>query len=73
MPELAELKFSHLRHTAITNLAMANVEATLIAMVSGHSVETIKRILDHYLIFNRAGAATAFKMRLDQEAKERED
>jgi len=66
-PELADLWFMHLRHTAITRLAEAGCSNGLIATISGHSQSTVQLMIDRYMIRTAAMARAAFQARLDKE------
>ncbi|HYC63516.1 MAG TPA: hypothetical protein VEC14_02200 [Reyranellaceae bacterium] len=70
--ELDSLQFKHLRHTAVTRLAEANVNVERIAAITGHSLATVNQILEHYLLRTRKLARGAFEQRLAAEAKEQE-
>ncbi len=65
----AELTFMHLRHTAVTRLAEAGVEAIAIAAITGHSPQHCVNIIDRYLVRTRKLAAGAFRRRLEAEQK----
>jgi len=67
MPEIAQLWFMHLRHTAITRLAEAGCELPEIAAITGHSLPTCQAIIDRYLIRTGELARAAFQKRLDAE------
>ena len=64
---MTDLRFMHLRHTAVTRLAEASCETPLIAAVTGHSPKSVDQILSIYLIRTRAQAALAFQKRLAAE------
>lgn len=68
--EFKDLWFMHLRHTAITRLAEAEVDTKFIAAVTGHAEATCSTIIDRYLIRTAAMARTAFQKRLDKEGGE---
>jgi hypothetical protein len=71
MPSCADLRFMELRHTAVTRLHDAEVDALGISRITGHAPKTCQAILDrHYLGESEAGAATAFRKRLAKEAGE---
>ena len=70
--ELRALEFRHLRHTAITRLAEAEVDTKLIAAITGHKLKSCEAIIDRYLIRTEKMARTAFAKRLDAE-KENEN
>ena len=68
MPAAAELRWMELRHTAVTALHQANLDALAIASITGHTVQGVQAILDrHYLIRTSEGAERAFKARLAKE------
>lgn len=48
-PSVAHKKEMHLRHTAITQLALAGATLQEIAAISGHSLKTIFSVIEHYL------------------------
>jgi len=57
-----------LRHTAVTRLHEAGVDALGISRITGHAPKTAQQILDrHYLGESEAGAADAFRRRLARE------
>lgn len=71
MPECADLRWMELRHSAVTYLHDAGVTEIGIASITGHSVKTVRDLLDrHYLIRTAAGAENAFRMRLAKEGGE---
>jgi integrase len=61
---LGELTFMRLRHTAVTRLAEAGCTHAEIAAVTGHSLSSVARILEHYLVSTHRLAANAFAKRL---------
>ncbi|MGE4527448.1 MAG: tyrosine recombinase XerC [Rhodospirillaceae bacterium] len=44
------LLFRHLRHTAVTELAIAGCTPIEIAGITGHTIKTVVQILEHYLV-----------------------
>jgi len=65
--ETKDLQFMHLRHTAVTRLGEDEVDETLIAAVTGHTLTSIHQILERYLIRTSKMARLAFQKRLDRE------
>ena len=53
-PSLADFQFLDLRDTAVTWLHRAGCDVPEIASVTGHSLETVHRILKHYLALDEA-------------------
>lgn len=49
MPSIARLRFQDLRDTAVTRLAEAGCTAMEIHAITGHDLETIHRVMRHYL------------------------
>lgn len=49
-PEMHDVVFMTLRHTAVTRLAESGCEVPLIAAVTGHSLKTCLSIIDRYMI-----------------------
>lgn len=49
LPPIGDLKFRHLRHTAVLMLARAGCTEAEIAAITGHSLQTVSQILKHYL------------------------
>ncbi|WP_232818366.1 tyrosine-type recombinase/integrase [Elioraea thermophila] len=67
-PACARLWFMELRHTCITRLHEAGLDAITIAGVTGHSPESVQAVIDrHYLIRTRKAVVRAFKARLEAE------
>lgn len=62
-----QLQFSALRHTAVTRLAEAGVDALAIAAITGHSPRHCLDIINRYLVRTRALGAAAFSRRLEAE------
>jgi len=68
MPEVADLRWMELRHTAVTALKSAGLDALAIAGITGHTAQGVQAILDkHYLIRTSAAAEDAFKARMKKE------
>lgn len=65
--ETQRLAFRHLRHTAVTRLAEAGCDLAEIAAISGHSLQTVTTILEHYLDRTRTLGESAFAKRLAKE------
>jgi len=61
---LLDLQFMHLRHTAVTELAIAGCEVPEIAGVTGHTVASVEQILRRYLVRTARLAAAATGKRL---------
>src|SRR5258708_3215792 len=59
-----DLKFRHLRHTAVTRLAEAGCTVPDIGAITGHSLQSINEIITHYLSRTKAQARRAFAKRL---------
>lgn len=61
------LQFMHLRHTAVTEHAIAGTTAPQIASITGHSPKTVEQILARYLVLTSelAKAATAKRIAWD--------
>ncbi len=64
LPELKDLIFKDLRHTAVTRLAEAGCEIPMIASITGHSFRTCQDIIDRYNIRTTKMATEAFRRRL---------
>lgn len=69
----AELIFKDLRHTAVLRLSEAGVPINLICSISGHTPESVHRIIKTYLVNSRRQAAQAISMRLAYEAAQTTD
>ena len=69
-PECRDVQFQRLRHTAVTQLGEAEVTAAGISSITGHSLQTVDQILEHYLVRTKKMAKTAFTKRLKAEAEE---
>lgn len=67
---VADLQFLDLRDTAVTRLALAGCSKWQIASITGHSFESIDRILKHYLVLSRDFADPAIDMLVEWMAKE---
>jgi len=59
----ADLQFMHLRHTAVTELAIAGCSALQISGVTGHSIKSVEGILSRYLVRTSDLAASAMAKR----------
>jgi integrase len=70
--ELAQVKFMHLRHTAVTRLAEAGASIPQIGAITGHTIGSINSILGHYLVHTRELARGAFELRLAKERTNRD-
>ncbi len=70
MPSCARLRFTELRHSAVTRLNEAGVDPLDIAGITGHSEKSVRQMLDrHYLIRTSKGAERAFRARLKAEGE----
>lgn len=68
MPSCAKLRWMELRHTAVTALKAAGLDALAIASITGHTAQSVQAILDrHYLVRTSEQAEHAFKARLAKE------
>jgi integrase len=65
--ELAQVKFMHLRHTAVTRLAEAGASIPQIVAITGHTIGSVHAILGRYLVMTRELARGAFELRLAKE------
>lgn len=65
----AELLFMHLRHTAVTELAIAGVEVPGIAAITGHTIKSVETILERYLVRTSEAAAAATDKRMQNSAE----
>ena len=70
LDECTAVIFQRLRHTAITRLAEAGVDPSGISSITGHSLQTINQILEHYLVRTKKMATQAFAIRLAAEGKD---
>jgi len=66
-PDLAQLQFMRLRHTAVTRMAEAGVTIPMIASISRHSLATVHNILERYCVLTEQMAHDALSMRLAAE------
>jgi hypothetical protein len=72
MPSCAGLLFKELRHTAVTVLHEHGVDEKGISGITGHTIGSIKQILDrHYLVHTEKAAVRAFTLRLAGEQDSR--
>lgn len=69
----SELKFRHLRHTAVVRLAEAGNDVESITAITGHKLAGAKAILEHYLVRTRRLAANAFARRQRHERRARKE
>lgn len=68
MPSCARLRWMELRHTAVTELHLAGLDALAISSITGHTVQSVQAMLDKfYLIRTSQAAEQAFKARLARE------
>lgn len=71
MPECARLLWRELRHTAVTELRKAGLDALGISGVTGHTPASAQNILKrHYLIETSKANENAFRARMAMEAGE---
>jgi integrase len=69
-PNCGDLWFMELRHTAVTRLHEAGVDALGIASITGHSEAGVSAILGrHYLVRTARAAERAFCQRIEAEQK----
>ena len=66
---MAALKFMHLRHTAVTRMAEAGVDALGKSAVTDHIPQSIDTIIERYQVRTTKLAALAFQKRLESEPK----
>lgn len=64
-----ELWFMHLRHTAVTELAIAGCTIPEIAAITGHTIKSVYSILERYLVTNSALAKVAMQKRLQMDTE----
>lgn len=66
---MLDLDFMHLRHTAVTELALAGCTIPEIAAITGHTIKSVYSILQRYLVLSTglADAAMAKRLTLDTE------
>jgi integrase len=69
-PEMRDIQFRHLRHTAVTRLAEAGCTTPEIAAITGHSLAGVDQILERYLVRTETLARRAFAKRLAAESIE---
>lgn len=69
-PEMADLWYMRLRHTAVVRLGEAGCTVPQIAAVTGHTLSSCEAILERYNVRTRKAAASAFRQRLKAEALE---
>jgi hypothetical protein len=62
-----DLTFMHLRHTAVTRLAEADIDTSLIASITGHSLATVNQIIERYMVRTSKMASLAFARRMTAE------
>lgn len=68
MPSVANLRWMELRHTCVTVLKAAGLDALAIAGITGHTVQSVTTMLDrHYLIRTAEAAEDAFRARMKKE------
>lgn len=69
MPSVASLRWMELRHTCVTVLKAAGLDALAIAGITGHTVQSVTTMLDrHYLIRTAEAAEDAFRARMQKES-----
>lgn len=68
IPEASRCKFMDLRRTAIVRLAEANCTEAQISAVSGHKIDTCRRILETYLPRNSQMAKAAITKLIEHQA-----
>lgn len=66
-PDLAEMVFMNLRHTAITRLTEAGCTLQEVAAISGHSFKAVQDIVDRYNVRTAKAARTALLKRVSAE------
>jgi integrase len=64
-PALARAEFRWLRHTMVTDAAMARMPTVLIASISGHTEQNVEHIIARYRIRTERMAQLAAEMRLE--------
>jgi site-specific recombinase XerC len=67
--ELATLQFRDLRRTAVVFLGELNISDQGIAAITGHQLETVKKILETYMPRTTAMAATAISLSHARDAR----
>lgn len=67
--DTGDLLFMHLRHTAVTELAIAGCSIPQIAAITGHTPKSVINILRRYLVMTAAlaDAAVAKRLQLDND------
>ncbi|CAB4166551.1 Integrase, catalytic domain containing protein [uncultured Caudovirales phage] len=68
---MEQLTFMSLRHTAVTRLAEAGADNSLIATITGHSQATVQSIIERYMVRTAKMAALAFGKRVAAEEADR--
>ncbi|HWK44888.1 MAG TPA: hypothetical protein VNT30_09215 [Stellaceae bacterium] len=68
-----DLQFMHLRHTAVTEHAIAGSTVPQISGITGHSLKTVEAILEHYLIRTEELADAGTDKRMARDAAEGEE
>jgi integrase len=63
VPELKDMIFKNLRHTAVTRMAESGCEILEIAAVTGHTAQSCQNIVDRYAIRTKKMAENAFRKR----------
>jgi hypothetical protein len=63
--DMLDLQFMHLRHTAVTELAIAGCTTLQIAGITGHTPKSVEQILTRYLVRTSDLAASATAKRLE--------
>lgn len=66
---MLELQFMHLRHTAVTELAIAGCTVPEIAAITGHTITSVEAILERYLVRTSELAQAATTKRLANSAE----
>lgn len=61
LPTIAAKRLQDLRDTAVTRLALADCTLVQIAAITGHSVEHITRVINHYLAMHKSMADAAIR------------
>lgn len=61
LPTIAAKRLQDLRDTAVTRLALADCTLVQIAAITGHSVDHITRVINHYLAMHRSMADIAIR------------
>lgn len=69
-PDMADLWFMRLRHTAVVRLGEAGVNIPQIASITGHALSSANTILERYNIRTDKMARSAFQQRLDSELRD---